>query len=181
MRLLILLMALLRGVSLARTTSCKADAMIYDSRPLSTKATNNIPPLTSSLNVLDQPLEYFGGTPIRSGFFRDGFCRTSAQDHGSHSVAGIVSSQFLEFSASRGNDLRTIGLEDGCRWCLCAGRWMEAYQTHAAGLIPKEAVPRVDLRATENSALRQIDLSILKQFSISVDTEVGAAVGSSEL
>ena len=62
-------------------------------------------------------MAYFGGSPIKSGFFRDGYCRTSAADHGSHSIAGIVSKDFLEFSASRGNDLRVIGLEDGLFLC----------------------------------------------------------------
>lgn len=54
--------------------------------------------MTSALNVLGKQLAYFGGSPIRSGFFRDGYCRTSPQDHGAHAVAGIVSSQFLDFS-----------------------------------------------------------------------------------
>ena len=54
--------------------------------------------MSSSLNVLGKQLAYFGGTPIRSGFFRDGYCRTTSQDHGSHSVAGIVSTQFLDYS-----------------------------------------------------------------------------------
>ena len=52
----------------------------------------------SSLNVFGKQLVYFGGKPIRSGFFRDGFCRTSPQDYGVHSVASIVSSEFLNFS-----------------------------------------------------------------------------------
>ncbi len=56
--------------------------------------------MSSPLNVFGKNLAYFGGTPIRSGFFRDGFCRTSQQDHGVHSVASVVSSEFLNFSGS---------------------------------------------------------------------------------
>jgi hypothetical protein len=37
-----------------------------------------------------------------------------------------VTDEFLEFSAARGNDLRTIGLKGGCKWCLCVNRWREA-------------------------------------------------------
>lgn len=38
----------------------------------------------------------------------------------------IVTDEFLDFSASRGNDLRAGGLTDGCKWCLCVSRWKEA-------------------------------------------------------
>lgn len=119
----------------------------------------------NSLNVLGKPLAYFGGSPIKSGFFRDGFCRTTAQDYGSHSVAGIVSDKFLEFSASRGNDLRTVGLQEGCKWCLCSARWLESFEAYKSGIISKEAVPKVFLSATENTALRNIDLEDLKEFA----------------
>jgi len=38
----------------------------------------------------------------------------------------VVTDEFLDFSASRGNDLRKIGLTGGCKWCLCTSRWKEA-------------------------------------------------------
>jgi len=38
----------------------------------------------------------------------------------------VVTDKFLDFSASRGNDLRKIGLTGGCKWCLCTARWKEA-------------------------------------------------------
>jgi uncharacterized protein (DUF2237 family) len=41
-------------------------------------------------------------------------------------MAAIVTEEFLDFSASRGNDLRAVGLRDGCKWCLCVSRWKEA-------------------------------------------------------
>lgn len=40
--------------------------------------------------------------------------------------AGVLTREFLDFSASRGNNLRSIGLEPGCKWCLCTARWKEA-------------------------------------------------------
>lgn len=39
---------------------------------------------------------------------------------------GVLTREFLDFSASRGNNLRSIGLEPGCKWCLCTARWKEA-------------------------------------------------------
>lgn len=48
---------------------------------------------------------------------------TTASDHGNHAVAAEVSEEFLTFSASRGNDLRSIGLKGGCKWCLCVSRY----------------------------------------------------------
>lgn len=38
-------------------------------------------------------------------------------------IAGVLTKEFLDFSASRGNNLRSIGLEAGCKWCLCTARW----------------------------------------------------------
>ena len=39
---------------------------------------------------------------------------------------GVLTKEFLDFTASRGNNLRSIGLEPGCKWCLCTARWKEA-------------------------------------------------------
>ena len=41
-------------------------------------------------------------------------------------TAGILTDEFLDFTASKGNNLRSVGLTAGCKWCLCAGRWKEA-------------------------------------------------------
>lgn len=101
-------------------------------------------------SVEGRPLE-----PCRSrhdtGFFRDGYCRTDAQDAGAHVVCAEVTQAFLDFTRARGNDLvtpsRTFpGLRPGDAWCLCAGRWREAVD---AGLtLPARTA------ATETSALR---------------------------
>ncbi|KAI0550989.1 hypothetical protein F4679DRAFT_541095 [Xylaria curta] len=62
--------------------------------------------------VFKQPLKLFSQQPM-TGYFRDGYCRTGGnQDPGNHAVAGIVTDEFLDFSASRGNDLRTVGLSE---------------------------------------------------------------------
>jgi uncharacterized protein (DUF2237 family) len=84
-------------------------------------------------NVLGEPLDFCSIKPM-TGFFRDGCCNTGREDVGSHTVCAIMTSAFLEFSKSRGNDLTTPvpevgfpGLKPGDRWCLCAPRWQEAF------------------------------------------------------
>ena len=81
-------------------------------------------------NVLGEPLEICSIKPM-TGFYRDGCCNTGPEDIGSHTVCVVMTSAFLEFSKSRGNDLSTpvpevgfAGLKPDDRWCLCdpAGR-----------------------------------------------------------
>jgi hypothetical protein len=63
-------------------------------------------------NVLGQALQLFSKQPL-TGFYRDGYCRVGAADMGNHAVAGIVTEEFLDYSASQGNDLRVAGLSEG--------------------------------------------------------------------
>lgn len=112
-------------------------------------------------NVLGGPLQACGFDPV-TGFFRDGHCHTCSQDHGSHTVCAVMTAEFLEFSRAAGNDLTTPmpqynfpGLQPGDHWCLCAGRWLEAYQAGKA--------PQVDLEATHEAALAIVPLQALKQ------------------
>jgi uncharacterized protein len=99
----------------------------------------------------------------KTGFYRDGYCRTGEADTGSHVIAAIVTDAFLEFTKLRGNDLQTPrpmfdfpGLKAGDRWCLCALRWREA---HDAGVAPP-----VVLEATHEKALKYIPLETLKKY-----------------
>jgi len=115
-------------------------------------------------NVLGGPLALCCADP-ETGFFRTGFCQTSAQDHGRHVVCVEVSDEFLEFSSSMGNDLSTPrpefgfpGLKPGDRWCLCASRWAEAL---AAGMAPM-----VILAATHEQALELLELSDLADHAL---------------
>jgi len=84
-----------------------------------------------------------------------------------------VTNEFLDFSASQGNDLRVAGLTEGCKWCLCTSRWLEAFQAYRDGRISKKAVPKVHLEATEDSALRRVDLDTFREFSARPET-IGA-------
>lgn len=114
-------------------------------------------------NVLGGPLEVCGRDPL-TGFFRDGCCSTSEEDIGSHTVCARVTDEFLEFSRSVGNDLSTPapsfgfpGLKDGDRWCVCAGRWKEAFDAGKA--------PPVYLRATHERALQYIPFEDLVRYA----------------
>ena len=116
-------------------------------------------PSSTQQSVLQQPLQACGTTPI-TGFFRDGFCHTNAQDQGVHVVCAEMTTAFLLFTKLQGNDLSTPkpnynfpGLQPGDRWCLCAQRWYEANQ---AGVAPK-----VILEATHSKALQTVPLTDL--------------------
>lgn len=110
-------------------------------------------------NVLGTALQFCCREP-RTGFFRDGYCRTGPGDHGVHTVCAVMTEEFLEFSAVRGNDLQTPrpemqfpGLVPGDRWCLCAERWKEALDAGVA--------PPVILEATHASTVEFVSLEEL--------------------
>ena len=104
-----------------------------------------------SRNVLGGVLQTCSNEPL-TGFFRDGCCNTGSQDRGNHTVCAVVTTEFLQFSQERGNDLSTPrpeygfpGLKHGDSWCLCATRWQEAFEANCA--------PTVSLDATHIDAL----------------------------
>ncbi|WP_026756044.1 DUF2237 family protein [Sediminibacter sp. Hel_I_10] len=118
---------------------------------------------TQSLNVLGTPLENCSCDPM-TGYLRDGFCNTTPDDVGTHVVCAIVTQEFLEYSASKGNDLmRPIpqwnfpGLQPGDKWCLCVSRWKQAEKANVA--------PLVDLNATHALALKYVSLDLLQQYA----------------
>jgi uncharacterized protein (DUF2237 family) len=89
-------------------------------------------------NVFGEPLEICSIQPM-TGFYRDGCCNTGREDAGSHTICAVMTSAFLDFSKSHGNDLSTPmpdlgfpGLKPGDRWCLCAARWQEAFEANQA-------------------------------------------------
>ena len=118
------------------------------------------------LNIFKEPLEACSFDPV-TGFFRTGCCETSEQDTGSHTVCAIMTEEFLKFSKSKGNDLSTPvpafdfpGLNSGDRWCLCAARWLEAYEAGSA--------PSIIARATHRRALEIIPMEVMKEFSLDI-------------
>ena len=117
--------------------------------------------IDNSVNVLGEELASCSTEPM-TGFFRNGCCDTSAADRGSHTVCVVLTADFLAFSKARGNDLSTPrpefgfdGLKPGDRWCLCAARFLEAYEAGCA--------PRVKLTATHKRALEIVPLDYLRE------------------
>ncbi len=120
--------------------------------------------LNMAKNVFGETLITCSRNPL-TGFFRDGCCKADEHDRGTHTVCTEMTDKFLTFSQTRGNDLITPrpewdfpGLKAGDRWCLCVGRWMEAYHEGVA--------PRVVLEATHEKTLSFITLHELVKFSV---------------
>lgn len=96
--------------------------------------------METAKNVLGTTLETCSLNPL-TGAFRDGCCNTDIRDIGTHTVCAIMTSAFLAYTKSVGNDLETPrpeyqfqGLKPGDKWCLCVSRWKQAYQ---AGVAPQ--------------------------------------------
>ena len=118
-------------------------------------------------NILGTNLKCCGTKPM-TGYFRDGFCRTTETDRGRHVVACIVDEKFLNFTRQMGNDLSSPnpmynfpGLKPGDKWCVCALRWKEAFDAGCA--------PEVILEATHEKSLDYVNLDDL--ISMSSDTK----------
>lgn len=114
-------------------------------------------------NVLGSELRSCCTDPM-TGFYRDGYCRTGADDQGRHTVCIVATDEFLDYSKRVGNDLSTPmpqydfpGVKDGDKWCLCVTRWQQALEDDMA--------PLVDLEATHESALQVVQLEDLKQYA----------------
>lgn len=113
-------------------------------------------------NVFGEPLVPCSFDPL-TGYFRDGCCKTDADDAGTHIVCAVMTTPFLRFSARHGNDLSTprpewhfAGLQAGDQWCLCANRWQEAFEAGVA--------PDVVLESTNLAMLERVPLEVLSRF-----------------
>ncbi|SNX83110.1 uncharacterized protein MEPE_01816 [Melanopsichium pennsylvanicum] len=127
------------------------------------------------VNVFGRPLAQCGTNPM-TGFYRDGYCNTGSADSGAHTVAAVVSQKWLDYSASKGNDLRPI-LSEGCSWCLCVSRWKQSFDAYKRGELPREGVPKVKLDATHQKALDVVSIDDLKGFALE---NVGSGSGAQD-
>jgi len=123
--------------------------------------------IDESINVYGEALEMCCDNPV-TGFYRDGKCNTGKDDAGSHTVCVNVTTEFLEYSRFRGNDLSTPvpefgfkGLKPGNSWCLCAARWLEAEKANMA--------PRIHLTRTHIKALEIIPMELLKKYAMDLN------------
>ncbi len=121
-------------------------------------------------NVLGQPLQACCADPA-TGFYRDGYCRTSAADVGQHTICAVMTAEFLDYSRAQGNDLSTPveafgfpGLKPGDRWCVCAGRWAQA--------LTADVAPPVVLQATDAKALEVVSFDDLFARAVIEDVAV---------
>jgi uncharacterized protein (DUF2237 family) len=115
-------------------------------------------------NVLGTELKSCCKDPM-TGFYRDGYCRTGADDTGRHTVCIRATDDFLAFSKAVGNDLSTPmpqyafpGVKEGDKWCLCVLRWREALEMDAA--------PQVILESCHESVLKVVSLDDLRRYAI---------------
>jgi uncharacterized protein (DUF2237 family) len=123
-------------------------------------------------NVLGGPLERCSSEPL-TGFYRDGCCRTGPGDLGSHTICAVVSSEFLEYQRSIGNDLSTPvpqyrfpGLKPGDRWCVTAVNWLRSHEDGVAAYVV--------LAATHERALEIVSLDVLRQYAVDVPADPGS-------
>ncbi len=123
-------------------------------------------------NVLGGQLETCSTEPL-TGFYRDGCCRTSAEDIGSHTICAVVSAEFLEFQQSIGNDLSTParafgfpGLKPGDRWCVTALNWLRAHEAGVGAYVV--------LAATHERAQEVVPLEVLREYAVDVPADPGA-------
>jgi len=69
--------------------------------------------------------------------------KVQISEHWSDLNLAEVTEEWLDYSAKQGNDLRSIGLTGGCKWCLCVSRWKEALdaakgsEAEKGKLVPK--------------------------------------------
>ena len=123
-------------------------------------------------NVLGGRLEGCSDDPL-TGFYRDGCCRTGPGDLGSHTICAVVSTEFLEYQRSIGNDLITPllqhnfpGLEPGDRWCVTAHNWLRAHEDGVAAFVV--------LASTHERALDVVSLDVLKHYAVDVPADPGS-------
>lgn len=132
--------------------------------------------MAPSRNVHGALLKPCSREPL-TGFFRNGCCDTGPADRGSHTVCAVMTAEFLALSKYLGNDLSTprpeyrfAGLKPGDRWCLCAGRFLQAHEEGAA--------PQVALDCTHERALEIVPLDVLRQYAL--DEDAGGPGGAGD-
>ena len=115
-------------------------------------------------NVLGEKLEPCSLDPL-TGWFRDGCCNTDEIDQGIHTVCARVTTKFLEWAKTVGNDLITPhpevdfpGLKEGDDWCVCAGTYAQS--------IEEGTACKIYLKRTNYKTLEIVPLQKLKPYAI---------------
>lgn len=107
-------------------------------------------------NINNQKLEICSLNPL-TGYNRDGYCNTDLTDSGSHLVCAEMDKGFLDFTSSRGNNLRSI-VKEKDKWCICQDRYLEAYKNKRAPKVIKNATHKKikdSVKRAINSSLKR--------------------------
>jgi uncharacterized protein (DUF2237 family) len=122
-------------------------------------------------NILGGELELCSDEPL-TGWFRDGTCRTSPEDRGSHTICAVMTIEFLAHQRSIGNDLTTPaprfgfpGLHPGDRWCVTAPNWLRAHRDGVAAPVV--------LAATHEAVLDVVPGDVLRGYAVDVPPHPG--------
>lgn len=104
-------------------------------------------------NILGSSLQICSKNPV-TGFHRDGYCRPNSNDKGKHYVCGLMNKDFLNFTASKGNDLSSV-VKPGDKWCLCEDRFEEAYNAGKAPKVINNATHKNTKNTVKNILLKE--------------------------
>lgn len=99
-------------------------------------------------NYFNKTLKKCSTNPM-TGYNRDGYCRPDKRDYGKHLVCAKVNKKFLDYTAKKGNNLRSV-VKEGDKWCLCVDRYLEAKTDKKA--------PNIIKNATHRNAKKHIEL-----------------------
>ena len=88
-------------------------------------------------NYFNKTLKKCSVNPM-TGYNRDGYCRPDKRDYGKHLVCAKVNKKFLDYTAKKGNNLRSV-VKEGDKWCLCVDRYLEAKHEKKQPILIKNA------------------------------------------
>ena len=91
-------------------------------------------------NYFNKTLKKCSVNPM-TGYNRDGYCRPDKRDYGKHLVCAKVNKKFLDYTAKKKNNLRSV-VKEGDKWCLCVDRYLQAKTAKKAPKLIKKSTHR---------------------------------------
>ena len=91
-------------------------------------------------NYFNKRLKKCSVNPM-TGYNRDGYCRPDKRDYGKHLVCAKVNKKFLDYTAKKKNNLRSV-VKEGDKWCLCVDRYLQAKTAKKAPKLIKKSTHR---------------------------------------
>lgn len=121
-------------------------------------------------NVYGKTLKPCSKQPL-TGFNRDGYCKGDKYDRAKHHVCAKMNQKFMDFTRKRGNDLSSV-VKPGDKWCICLGRYAEAYNMKSAPKIVKSATnlhAKSVIDKLERQTFHFNDENVKKAFDVYID------------